>query len=165
MDIILVFLAAFLMVIGILGSFLPVLPGVPISWVGLLVFYLAPSVPVNYWFLGITLVIAALIYALNLIIPAMGTKRYGGSKFGMIGATLGLVIGLFSPIPFGVIIGPFVGAFIGEIINKSNRKSALKAAFGSFIGFLASSFMELVVAFSFFLLFLWKVWEFKAVIF
>lgn len=165
MDIILVFLAAFLMVIGILGSFLPVLPGVPISWVGLLVFYLAPSVPVNYWFLGITFVIAVLIYALNLIIPAMGTKRYGGSKFGMIGATLGLVIGLFSPIPFGVIIGPFVGAFIGELINKSNRKSALKAAYGSFIGFLASSFMELVVAFSFLMLFLWKVWEFKEVIF
>lgn len=165
MDIILVFLAAFLMVIGILGSFLPVLPGVPISWVGLLVFYLAPSVPVNYWFLGITFFIAVLIYALNLIIPAMGTKRYGGSKFGMIGATLGLVIGLFSPIPFGVIIGPFVGAFIGELINKSNRKSALKAAYGSFIGFLASSFMELVVAFSFLMLFLWKVWEFKEVIF
>ncbi|MFO7719751.1 MAG: DUF456 domain-containing protein [Gillisia sp.] len=165
MDIILVFLAAFLMVIGILGSFLPVLPGVPISWVGLLVFYLAPSVPVNYWFLGITFFIAVLIYALNLIIPAMGTKRYGGSKFGMIGATLGLVIGLFSPIPFGVIIGPFLGAFIGELINKSNRKSALKAAYGSFIGFLASSFMELVVAFSFLMLFLWKVWEFKEVIF
>ncbi|CAM4250455.1 DUF456 domain-containing protein [Gillisia limnaea] len=165
MDIILVSLAAFLMVLGILGSFLPVLPGVPISWVGLLVLYLSPSVPMNYWFLGITLFIAVLIYALNLIIPAMGTKRYGGSRYGMIGATLGLVVGLFSPIPFGVIIGPFVGAFIGELINKSNRKSALKAAYGSFIGFLASSFMELVVAFSFFLLFLWKVWEFKEVLF
>ncbi len=165
MDIILVSLAAFLIISGILGSILPVLPGVPICWLGLLVFYLAPSVPVNYWFLGITFFIAVFIYVLNLIIPAMGTKRYGGSKFGMIGATLGLVIGLFSPIPFGVIIGPFVGAFIGEIINKSNRKSALKAAFGSFIGFLATSFMELVVAFSFLLLFLWKVWEFKADIF
>lgn len=165
MDIILVFLAAFLIILGILGSILPVLPGVPISWVGLLVFYLSPSVPVNYWFLGITLIIAIFIYVLNLLIPAMGTKRYGGSKPGMIGATLGLVVGLFSPIPFGVIIGSFVGAFIGEIINKSNRKSALKAAFGSFIGFLASSFMELLVAFSFLLLFLWKVWEFKAVIF
>ena len=119
----------------------------------------------KYWFLGITLLVAVLIYALNLIIPAMGTKRYGGSRFGMIGATIGLVVGLFSPVPFGVIIGPFVGAFIGEIINKSNRKSALKAAFGSFIGFLASSFMELIVAFSFLLLFLWKVWEFKAVLF
>lgn len=165
MDIILVSLAAFLIFFGILGSILPVLPGVPICWLGLLVFYLAPSVPVNYWFLGITFFIAVFIYVLNLIIPAMGTKRYGGSKSGMIGATLGLVVGLFSPIPFGIIVGPFVGAFIGEIINKSNRKSALKAAFGSFIGFLASSFMELLLAFSFFLLFLWKVWEFKAVIF
>ena len=165
MDVILVSLAAFLMLLGILGSILPVLPGILISWVGLLVFYLAPSVPINYWFLGSTLFIAILIYVLNLIIPAMGTKRYGGSKSGMIGATIGLVIGLFSPIPFGIIIGPFIGAFIGEIINKSNRKSALKAAFGSFIGFLASSFMELMVAFSFLLLFLWKVWEFKESVF
>ena len=165
MDVIFVSLAAFLMLLGILGSILPVLPGILISWVGLLVFYLAPSVPINYWFLGSTFFIAILIYVLNLIIPAMGTKRYGGSKSGMIGATIGLVIGLFSPIPFGIIIGPFIGAFIGEIINKSNRKSALKAAFGSFIGFLASSFMELMVAFSFLLLFLWKVWEFKESVF
>jgi hypothetical protein len=58
-----------------------------------------------------------------------------------------------------------VGAFIGEIANKSNSKSALKAAFGSFLGFLASSFMEFVVALGFLFLFIYKVWEFKAVLF
>lgn len=165
MDILLVTLGAFLMVVGILGSFLPVLPGVPVSWLGLLLLHLAPSIPMNYWFLGITFIVAALIYALNWIIPAMGTKRFGGSRSGMIGATIGLVVGIIAPIPFGIIIGPFIGAFIGEIINKSDRKSALKAAFGSFIGFLASSFMEFIVAFGFLLLFAWKVWEFREVLF
>lgn len=165
MDVLLVVLGAVLILVGILGSFLPVLPGVPVSWVGLLVLHLAPSIPMNYWFLGITLIVAALIYALNWIIPAMGTKKYGGSRYGMIGATLGLVVGIIAPIPFGIIIGPFVGAFIGEIINKSNRKSALRAAFGSFVGFLASSFMEFVVACGFLLLFFYKVWEFRELLF
>lgn len=153
------------MLVGILGSFLPVLPGVPVSWLGLLVLHLAPSVPMNYWFLGITFIVAALIYALNWIIPAIGTKRFGGSRSGMIGATIGMVVGIIAPVPFGIIIGPFIGAFIGEVINKSDRRSALKAAFGSFIGFLASSFMEFIVAFGFMLLFVWKVWEFREMIF
>ncbi|CAM4331410.1 DUF456 domain-containing protein [Gillisia hiemivivida] len=165
MDLLLIIIGALLMIVGIFGSFLPVLPGVPVSWLGLLVLHLAPSVPMNYWLLGITLIIAVLIYALNLIIPAMGTKGFGGSKAGMIGATIGLVVGLIAPIPFGVLIGPFVGAFIGEIINKSNSKSALKAAFGSFIGFLASSFMEFIIAFGFLILFLYKLWEFRNFVF
>ena len=165
MDIFLLSIGAILMVVGILGSFLPVLPGVPVSWLGLLLIFLTPSVPMDYWFLGITFFVAVLIYGLNWIIPAMGTKRFGGSRSGMIGATIGLVVGLIAPIPFGVIIGPFIGAFIGEIINKSDRRSALKAAFGSFIGFLASSFMEFIVAFGFLILFVWKVWEYREVLF
>lgn len=165
MDMLLIGIGGVLMLVGILGSFLPVLPGVPVSWLGLLVLHLAPSVPMNYWFLGITFIVAALIYALNWIIPAIGTKRFGGSRSGMIGATIGMVVGIIAPVPFGIIIGPFIGAFIGEVINKSDRRSALKAAFGSFIGFLASSFMEFIVAFGFMLLFVWKVWEFREMIF
>ncbi|WP_037316681.1 DUF456 domain-containing protein [Salegentibacter sp. Hel_I_6] len=165
MDLILFGIGAVLMILGILGSFLPVLPGVPLSWVGLLLLYLAPSVPMNYWVLGIAFVLAAIIYALQLIIPAMGTKKYGGSKAGMWGATIGLIIGIFVPIPLGIIIGAFAGAFIGEIINKSDSKSALRAAYGSFIGLLASTFMEMVVAVGFLIFFSYKAWEFRELIF
>ncbi len=165
MDLLLVSLGALLMILGLLGSFLPFMPGVPISWAGLLLLHLAPSIPINYWFLGITFGVACLIYGLNLLIPALGTKHAGGSKFGMIGATIGLFAGIVAPIPFGIIIGPFVGAFVGEITNKSNSKSALKAAFGSFIGFLASSFMEFVVALVYLMLFIYKIWGFRELIF
>ncbi|WP_339652572.1 DUF456 domain-containing protein [uncultured Salegentibacter sp.] len=165
MDLILFGVGAVLMILGILGSFLPVLPGVPLSWVGLLLLYLAPAVPINYWVLGIAFILAAIIYALQLVIPAMGTKKYGGSKAGMWGATIGLVIGIFVPIPLGIIIGAFAGAFIGEIINKSDSKSALRAAYGSFIGLLASTFMELVVAVGFLIFFSYKAWEFRELIF
>ncbi|MBI6118596.1 DUF456 domain-containing protein [Salegentibacter maritimus] len=165
MDLLLIVIGAVLMILGILGSFLPVLPGVPLSWLGLLLLYLSPSIPINYWVLGIAFFLAAIIYALQLVIPAMGTKRYGGSKAGMWGATIGLVVGILTPIPLGILIGAFVGAFIGEIVNKSDSKSALRAAYGSFIGLLASTFMELIVAVGFFLFFSYKVWGFRDLLF
>lgn len=149
--------------VGILGSFLPVLPGPPISWVGLLLLYLTKAVPNDYWVLGITLAIAVIVAILDYVIPAKGTKRFGGSKYGIWGTNIGLVIGLIAPIPFGVIIGPFVGALIGELIHDGqDHKRAVKAATGSFIGFLASTFMKFVVCIIFFGMFVLKVWEFRS---
>lgn len=163
MDTTLLIIAFMLMVVGILGSFLPVLPGPPISWVGLLLLYLTKAVPMSYTVLGVTLVIAVVVGILDYIIPAKGTKRFGGSKYGIWGTNIGLIIGILAPIPFGFIIGPFVGAFIGEMINDSNdSQKAFKAATGSFIGFLASTFIKFVVSMVFFGLFLLKVWEYRS---
>ena len=146
MDIILLIIAGLLMVLGIIGSFIPILPGPLTSWLGLLTLHFMDAVPMNVTFLVITLVIAILIWLLDYIIPAIGTKRFGGTRYGMIGTTIGLIVGLLSPIPGGIIIGPFVGALIGELLNKSDSKAATKAAFGSFIGFLTSTFIKFVVA-------------------
>ncbi len=165
MDLVLVALAAVFMLVGILGSFLPMLPGIPLSWVGLLILHLSTVIPMNYTFLGVTLLITILIFALQYAIPALGTKYLGGSKQGMWGATIGLFAGIFIPIPFAILIAPFVGAYIGEILNKADSKTALKAASGSFIGLLASTFMEFVVTAIFLLLFIWKVWEYRMLLF
>lgn len=165
MEIILFIMAGLFMILGLLGSFLPVLPGIPLSWIGLLIFYLIPGIGVNYLFLGITLAVAILIYILNLIVPALGTRKFGGSRKGMIGATIGLIIGIFAPFPFAILICPFLGAFIGELMNKSDSRTAGKAAFGSFIGLLASSFMEFIVSFAFLILFLYQFWNYKEIIF
>lgn len=153
------------MFLGIIGSFLPVLPGPLTSWVGLLILHLTDAVPMNWTFLGIWLTVAILIWLLDYFIPAIGTRRFGGSKYGMIGTTIGLIVGLLSPIPFGIIIGPFVGALIGELINKSDQQTAVKAAFGSFLGFLTSTFLKFVFAIIFLGLFVMKVWEYKTAIF
>ena len=91
MDIFLALIGLVFIIIGIIGSFLPVLPGPPMSWVGLLIIYLTQAVPTNWWFLGITLVVALAVFALDYIIPAMGTKKFGGSRAGMIGTTIGLI--------------------------------------------------------------------------
>lgn len=167
MDILLVILGFVLMLTGILGSFLPVLPGPPISWVGLLLLHLTAVIPMDLLFLGITLGIAILVVALDYIIPVMGTKKFGGSKAGVIGTTIGLVVALLFPILgiFGIIVWPFIGALVGELINKSDHKTALKSALGSFLGFLTGTFIKFVVATVYLGLFVFIVWEYKGMLF
>ncbi|HSD14461.1 MAG TPA: DUF456 domain-containing protein [Flavobacterium sp.] len=151
------------MIVGLLGSVLPVLPGPSVSWVGLLLLYLTKAVPNNYWVLGITLLIVVIVTVLDYVIPAKGTKRFGGSSYGVWGTNIGLIIGLIAPIPLGVVIGPFVGALIGELIYDSkDHKRAMKAAAGSFIGFLTSTFMKFVVSVIYLGLFLAKAWEYRS---
>lgn len=159
MDIFLLIVGFVFMIIGILGSLLPVLPGPPLSWVGLLLLYLTKSIANDWWFLGITFVVALLVFILDYIIPAIGTKKFGGSRAGMIGTTIGLIIGIIAPIPLGIIIGPFLGALIGELINNADSNKALKAAFGSFLGFLTGTFMKLVLSLIYFWFFIGTVWD------
>ena len=165
MDIILIIIAALLMIIGIIGSFLPILPGPLTSWIGLLIVHFTNAIPMDKSFLIITLIIAIFIWLLDYIIPAMGTKRFGGSKYGMVGTSIGLIVGLLAPIPGGIIIGPFFGALIGELMNKSDTKTATKAAFGSFIGFLTSTFIKFVVAVIYLGLFINILWNYGKAIF
>lgn len=142
---------------GIIGSFIPVLPGPFMGWIGLLLLHLTNFVPMSYPFLIITLLISAVIWMLDYIIPSMGTKRFGGSKWGAIGTTIGLIVGLITPIPLGFIIGAFLGALIGELLHDSKDiQRAFKAAFGSFLGFLASTTLKFIVSLIFVGLFLYK---------
>ena len=161
MDVFLIIMALFLVLLGVLGSFLPVLPGPITSWFGFLLLYFSDLILISKKLLIITLVIALFIWILDYFIPAIGTKKFGGSKYGMIGTTLGLIVGLISPTPGGVFIGPFFGALIGELLNKNNFKIALRAAFGSFLGFLASTFLKFIVSIIYLGLFISILWKQK----
>ncbi|WP_370100590.1 DUF456 domain-containing protein [Xanthomarina gelatinilytica] len=167
MDILLTILGFLFMLLGILGSFLPVLPGPPLSWIGLLLLYLTNAVPNNWLFLGITLAVALIVFALDYIIPALGTKKFGGSKYGVLGTTIGLLVAIIFPVlgVFGIIVWPFVGAFIGELLNRTDSKTAVKAAFGSFLGFLTGTFIKFLVAVIYLGFFIMKAWEYKGSIF
>ncbi len=166
MDILLLFLGCIFIVLGIIGSFLPILPGPITGWVGLLLIHLTDAIPQNWTFLGITLGIAILIWFLDYIIPALGTKRFGGSKYGIYGTTIGLIIGLIFLGPLGIIIGPFAGALIGELIYDGNdSKRAFRAAFGAFVGFLFSTGLKFIVSLIFAGLFISKFWEYKSAFF
>lgn len=146
MDYVLIVLGVLLMISGILGCVLPVLPGPPLSYLGLLLLHFTERYHFSTRFLIIWAVITTLVYALDYIIPAWGTKKFGGSKRGIWGSVIGLVIGLFFFPPFGIIIGPFLGAIIGELTSGKDSVTALKSGFGAFIGFLAGTLLKLIAS-------------------
>jgi uncharacterized protein YqgC (DUF456 family) len=123
----------------------------------LLMLYFAPSLPFDSFFITVTGIVALTLYVLDYIIPALGAKKFGGSRAGMLGTTIGLMVGIIAPIPFGILIGPFAGAFIGEtVFNKTEGPAAFKAAIGSFIGFLSSTFIKFIATVIYFGLFVYK---------
>jgi len=148
MDILLITLGAICIFIGVLGSFVPVIPGPPLSWIGLLLFQYTSNVAFSPIFIGVTGVIALLATLLDYYLPVLGTKKYGGSKGGVWGAIMGLLFAVFFPVfgPLGFMIWPFAGAFIGELSQQKNQKNALRAAWGSFVGFLAGSLIKLIIS-------------------
>ena len=120
MDILLSVIGLILCLIGLLGSFLPILPGPIASWFGLLALNFTNYVSFSFWFLFTTFLIAITISVLDYIIPIVGVQKLGGTKGGQLGATIGLIFGLFLIGPLGLIFGPFIGAFTGEIISNKN---------------------------------------------
>ena len=148
MDITLAVLGAALVLVGFLGSVLPIIPGPPISWAGLLLLkwtdYVNDHGAAYENALWILLFFVILVTILDYVVPIMGTKKYGGSKRGVWGATIGVVVGLFFG-PLGIIIGPFLGAYIGEITTGKKDREALRAAWGSFMGFLLGVGLKLMV--------------------
>ncbi len=151
MDTFLTIAAIILGVLGIIGSIVPALPGPPLSWAGLLLIFLRGEGALNHtpmtmsslliW-LGITILVTVLDY----IIPGWFTKVTGGSKYAAIGATIGLLAGMFFT-PVGIVVGVVAGAFVAELIfaGKSAGDS-FKSAFGAFLGFICGTGLKLVVS-------------------
>jgi uncharacterized protein YqgC (DUF456 family) len=146
MDVIWITLGIVLMLAGLAGCILPFLPGPPLCFVALLIQQMKNEPPFSSKFLWIWLAVTGLVVALEYIIPVYGTKRYGGTRFGMWGCMIGLIFGFWFG-PLGIIIGPFLGALVGELVGNANSDLALRAAFGSFIGFLVSTLLKLIVCF------------------
>jgi uncharacterized protein YqgC (DUF456 family) len=146
MDYVLILFGLLFVVVGLIGCFIPILPGPPLSWLGVFLLYISENTSFSGKFILIWLIIAAFVTALDYFIPIWGTKKFGGSKMGIRGSIAGLIIGVFFP-PIGIILGPFIGAFIGELMNNSQeKKQALKAAFGSFLGFVLGTGLKLFVS-------------------
>lgn len=132
------------MLVGIIGCFLPIIPGPPLSYSGLLVLQFKEQSPFSTRFLIIWALVVVAVTALDYVVPAYGTKKFGGTKYGIWGCTIGLILGFWLG-PMGIILGPFLGALIGELIGGKDSNQALKAAFGSFVGFLVGTLLKLIV--------------------
>lgn len=136
MDLALTLLAGLLILLGVIGSFLPVLPGPPLAWLGMIAFQFTAYFDGRWRFWIIFSIGMIAVTLLDYLIPIWGTKKFGGSRAGIYGSTLGLIVGLFMG-PLGIILGPFLGALAGELlVNPADLRRAMRSAFGSFVGFL-----------------------------
>jgi uncharacterized protein YqgC (DUF456 family) len=145
MDVILIVLSGLLILIGFLGCILPVLPGVPLSYIGILLLHFSSKVEFSVSFLVIWGIIVLVAQLFDYIFPLWGAKKFGGSKKGIWGSTVGMMIGLFFA-PWGIILGPFVGAIIGELVDGKNQSDAIRAGFGTFVGMLVNMVSKLIIA-------------------
>jgi hypothetical protein len=148
MDYLLLALAVILIIVGLLGCVLPIIPGPPLSFLGILTLHFTKFGEGEFTtnFLLILALIATVVTVLDYVVPIWGTKKFGGTKAGMWGATIGMVIGMIFLGPLGLIFGPLVGAIIGESIKGANNKDAFKAGLGAFFGFLMGVGLKLAAS-------------------
>lgn len=155
-------ISGLLLVLGILGTFLPVLPGLVLSLCGLLIYKFGADAPLPMVYIWIFAILTAVSVVLNYIIPARTTRKYGGTRWGSIGSVIGTIAGiLFIPIPFGFLVGMFLGVFVGELLHDSkDKKKAWNSTKGALIGFLYGTAFNLTVALAMFLVFLINVFKY-----
>lgn len=154
MEFLIYLLAVVCIIVGIIGDVVPGLPGVPISYAAMILIHFFTRINYDSEVLIIYGIVCLLITILDYFVPIWGTKKFGGTKAGVRGSTIGLIIGvLVLPLlgivigPFGligIIAGPFVGAYIGEKMSGVDDTLAWRSAFGSFVGFVAGTLLKVV---------------------
>jgi len=145
--IVLKILAVLLGIAGLVGCILPVIPGPPLSWLGLLLVFLTHPEGMTPGFLITWLVVAIVVTILDYLVPSWVTTRTGGSKAAARGTLVGMVLGIIFFPPWGMIAGSFLGALASEVIfGGRDVTDSLKPAFGSFLGFLLSTGLKLTAS-------------------
>jgi len=145
MTILIIIFSIILLILGVLGSILPVIPGPPLSFIGLLLLHFFTPFEMQKDYLLLFGFSAALITFLDYWLQVYSVKLFGGGRTSTIGVIIGIVLGLFIFPPIGVLVGPFLGAYIGAIIESDfDLLKSFKIAFGSLIGFLGGTILKFV---------------------
>lgn len=148
-------LAGILLAVGFIGTFVPVLPGAPLAWIGLLLAFFSSYCDISILGLVISGIFAVLVSVIDNFLPSLMTKKFGGSKAATTGSVIGLIIGFFVG-PAGMILGPLIGAILGELIHKHGKfDGVFKAGLGAFAGFLAGTGLKMICVLCF-------IWYFAA---
>ncbi|MBT3748165.1 MAG: DUF456 domain-containing protein [Bacteroidetes bacterium] len=146
MDILLIILGIILILIGLAGCIVPIVPGPPISYGGIILLHLTEKDHFDQKFLITWAIIVTAVTVIDFMTPIWGTKKFGGTRRGTWGATIGLLLGLFFFPPIGIILGPFVGAVVGELTHSEDMKKAVRSGLGSLLGFLIGTGLKFVVS-------------------
>jgi uncharacterized protein YqgC (DUF456 family) len=143
----LIVLGIIFILVGIIGCIIPGVAGPPFSFLALICLSIAKKwEPFSMNLLIILGVLTVLVQALDYLLPALGAKKYGASKYGFWGAFIGMLFGIIFVPPFGIIVGAFLGAILGEVIAGKEASMALKAGWGAFIGIIAGMLLKLILA-------------------
>lgn len=148
MDVLIYVFSFLLLVGGIAGCVLPVLPGLPLSYAGLLLLHFTGRAVFSTTQLVSWLIIVIVLQVVDYVTPLLGSKYSGGTDFGNRGCMAGTILGLFF-MPWGIILGPFLGAVAGEMLGGRDLPHAIKAGIGSLVGFLLGTLLKVVVCFYF----------------
>lgn len=143
MDILLIILGILCLIIGLAGCFLPVVPGPPVAYAGLVLLHFTDKVQYSTVQLLVWLLVVVILQVLDYFVPMLGSKYSGGSRWGTRGCLVGTIVGLFF-MPWGIILGPFLGAFIGELLGGRRTGQALKSGLGSLLGFLLGTVLKCI---------------------
>ena len=145
MEAILILLSVLLLSGGVIFSVLPPLPGPLLSYGSLITaHFISNETSFSTTSFVIWGVLALLVTAADYALPVAATKKFGGTKAGVIGGMIGIVAGVILPIPFGIILGPLLGAIIGDLYGGNHIKSAFKSGFGSFLGFIVATSIKVL---------------------
>lgn len=159
MDIFLSICALLLVFVGIVGCIVPIIPGVVLSYAGLLCAWCTSYSGLSSAAVWVWLAVTVAVSAADYFLPGWMTQRFGGSRAGAVGATVGVVAGLFF-MPWGVVLGPFVGAVVGELLHDhSDTARAFRIGFGSFLAFIVGTGLKLAAAIGMFVLVVVDIWN------
>ena len=142
----LIIICSILMVVGLVGVVLPILPGIPLAWLGLFIYAIGTGFDrISVLTVVIFAILTIFALALDFLAPMLGAKKYQASKFGIIGASIGLIVGIIVFGFWGIILGPFLGAILFELMASRKPKRALRAALGTLVGFIAGSLFKIII--------------------
>lgn len=141
--------ALVLMALGIIGTILPAVPGTVII-LGAAILHrvmLGPEKSIGWWTIGLLVLLTLASYAIDFAGGLVGARRFGATRWGMLGAFVGAVVGLFFSLP-GLVVGPIVGAVVGELLGGKRLVDAGRAGWGTLLGNLAALLGKVVIAFA-----------------
>ena len=146
MEVLIIILCFFLLIIGLVGSIVPAVPGPPLSFIAILILSLFTSYNFSNDFLVMWAGVVIIVTALDYWLQVYGVKKFGGKQKAIYGTLIGLIVGIFAS-PVGLIIGPFIGAFIGAYLEeKDDLTKTFIIALGALVGFLSGTFLKLFVS-------------------